>query len=188
MVIPKSGKNKRYEKAAMDKTKEANKAASIKDTSRPARDAESMKGINTKVKTNGSGYAEAETNESTSTKNKSTATKKRPSRMDEKGPNFKKRNSSTSEKDKKKGGSGEATVTPDRSAKAPKGGYKSENQDVNKIDGNNVKTMMFNDRLTLKAKANRPKTETPRRQGIAQLRNAYQVELMKKHKKEMSGK
>ena len=34
-------------KAAMEKTKEANKTAKIKDTSRPARDAESKKGVET---------------------------------------------------------------------------------------------------------------------------------------------
>lgn len=124
-------------KAAMEKTKEANKTAKIKDTSRPARDAESMKGVETKVKTSSGGYAEAETKEApkkartaVDQKKQATTKKNSPLRTPVKAPNLKKPGSSTSEKDKGKGNSKEAAATPKKPAETPKGGYKPENQDV----------------------------------------------------------
>ena len=124
-------------KAAMEKTKEANKTAKIKDTSRPARDAESMKGVETKVKTSSGGYAEAETKEApkkartaVDQKKQATTKKNSPFRTPVKAPNLKKPGSSTSEKDKEKGNSKEAAATPKKPAETPKGGYKPENQDV----------------------------------------------------------
>lgn len=124
-------------KAAMEKTKEANKTAKIKDTSRPARDAESMKGVETKVKTSSGGYAEAETKEApkkvrtaVDQKKQATTKKNSPLRTPVKAPNLKKPGSSTSEKDKGKGNSKEAAATPKKPAETPKGGYEPENQDV----------------------------------------------------------
>ena len=78
----------------------------------------------------------------------------------------------------------------------PKGGYKEENQDVEGINGNAVKTMLYNDRVKLKSRNGRPAKEsfkpaetTPTFKtnslSIANLRNDYQQELIKKRKKEM---
>lgn len=103
-------------KAAMNKTKEANKTARIKDTSRPAREEQSMKALKdyeTKVKTSNGGYAEAETKEASKKartavdrKKQVTTKKNSPRRTPVKAPNLKK------------------------PAETPKGGYKPENQDA----------------------------------------------------------
>lgn len=114
-------------KAAMDKTKEANKSASMKDTSRPTRDAESMKGVDTKVKTSGSGYAEAET---TPAKNRTTASKNRPSTMPSKGGKLENRGTNTSAKGKAKPDKPKGTMASKAKAKATKTVYSPENQDV----------------------------------------------------------
>ena len=69
----------------------------------------------------------------------------------------------------------------------PKGGYKEENQDVEGINGNAVKTMLYNDRVKLKSRNGRPAKESFKTNSlsIANLRNDYQQELIKKRKKEM---
>ena len=70
----------------------------------------------------------------------------------------------------------------------PKGGYKEENQDVEGINGNAVKTMLYNDRVKLKSRNGRPAKEPTFKTNslsIANLRNDYQQELIKKRKKEM---
>ena len=72
----------------------------------------------------------------------------------------------------------------------PKGGYKEENQDVEGINGNAVKTMLYNDRVKLKSRNGRPAKESlptfkTNSLSIANLRNDYQQELIKKRKKEM---
>ena len=72
----------------------------------------------------------------------------------------------------------------------PKGGYKEENQDVEGINGNAVKTMLYNDRVKLKSRNGRPAKESlptfkTNSLSIANLRNDYQQELLKKRKKEM---
>ena len=70
----------------------------------------------------------------------------------------------------------------------PKKGYEPENQDVNKIDNSAAKTMIYNDSVKLKVKSKRPKSAglKPSKLTISSLRNEYQQELMKKHKKELS--
>ena len=70
----------------------------------------------------------------------------------------------------------------------PKGGYKEENQDVEGINRNAVKTMLYNDRVKLKSRNGRPAKEPTFKTNslsIANLRNDYQQELIKKRKKEM---
>ena len=73
----------------------------------------------------------------------------------------------------------------------PKGGYKEENQDVEGINRNAVKTMLYNDRVKLKSRNGRPAKESfkptfkTNSLSIANLRNDYQQELIKKRKKEM---
>ena len=70
----------------------------------------------------------------------------------------------------------------------PKGGYKEENQDVEGINRNAVKTMLYNDRVKLKSRSGRPAKEPTFKTNslsIANLRNDYQQELIKKRKKEM---
>ena len=75
----------------------------------------------------------------------------------------------------------------------PKGGYKEENQDVEGINGNAVKTMLYNDRVKLKSRNGRPAKKKVATEptfktnslSIANLRNDYQQELIKKRKKEM---
>ena len=70
----------------------------------------------------------------------------------------------------------------------PVGGWKEENQDVNSINNNRAKTMLYNDRVKLKIQKERPKSSsfTRAKTTVASLRNEYQQELIKKHKKEMS--
>ena len=70
----------------------------------------------------------------------------------------------------------------------PVGGWKEENQDVNNINNNRAKTMLYNDRVKLKIQKERPKSSsfTRAKTTVASLRNEYQQELIKKHKKEMS--
>ena len=71
----------------------------------------------------------------------------------------------------------------------PVGGWKEENQDVNNINNNRAKTMLYNDRVKLKIQKERPKSSsfTRAKTTVASLRNEYQQELIKKHKKEMAG-
>lgn len=70
----------------------------------------------------------------------------------------------------------------------PVGGWKEENQDVNNINNSRVKTMLYNDRVKLKIQKERPKSSsfTGAKTTVASLRNEYQQELIKKHKKEMA--
>ena len=70
----------------------------------------------------------------------------------------------------------------------PVGGWKEENQDVNNINNSRAKTMLYNDRVKLKIQKERPKSSsfTGAKTTVASLRNEYQQELIKKHKKEMS--
>lgn len=161
-------------KAAMEKTKEANKTAKIKDTSRPARDAESMKGVETKVKTSSGGYAEAETKEApkkartaVDQKKQATTKKNSPLRTPVKTPNLKKPGSSTSEKP----------------VATPKKGYEPENQDVKGINKYPLAIKMETNRKAREVIKNRPQTKPL---SIASLRNEYQTDLIKKHKKELS--
>ena len=161
-------------KAAMEKTKEANKTAKIKDTSRPARDAESMKGVETKVKTSSGGYAEAETKEApkkartaVDQKKQATTKKNSPLRTPVKAPNLKKPGSSTSEKP----------------VATPKKGYEPENQDVKGINKYPLAIKMETNRKAREVRKNRPQTKPL---SIASLRNEYQTDLIKKHKKELS--
>lgn len=132
------------------------------------------------VRTTKAGAATAEVNTEAVKKNKkakevkkqSTTDKKAPSTTSIEAPKTKKRISNTSEK----------------TAPTPQKGYEPENQDVNKIDGNAAKTMLYNDKVKLGVKAKRPKKRSfsPAKLTISSLRNAYQQELIKKHKKEMS--
>ena len=71
----------------------------------------------------------------------------------------------------------------------PVGGWKEENQDVNNINNSRAKTMLYNDRVKLKIQKERPKSSsfTRAKTTVASLRNEYQQELIKKHKKEMAG-
>ena len=71
----------------------------------------------------------------------------------------------------------------------PVGGWKEENQDVNNINNSRAKTMLYNDRVKLKTQKERPKSSsfTRAKTTVASLRNEYQQELIKKHKKEMAG-
>jgi hypothetical protein len=71
----------------------------------------------------------------------------------------------------------------------PVGGWKEENQDVNNINNSRAKTMLYNDRVKLKIQKERPKSSsfTGAKTTVASLRNEYQQELIKKHKKEMAG-
>ena len=70
----------------------------------------------------------------------------------------------------------------------PKGGYKEENQDVEGINGNTVKTMLYNDRVKLKSRNGRPAKEsfTPAETTLASIRSEYQKNLIAKHKKEVA--
>ena len=70
----------------------------------------------------------------------------------------------------------------------PVGGWKEENQDVNNINNSRAKTMLYNDRVKLKIQKERPKSSsfTRAKTTVASLRNEYQQELIKKHKKEMA--
>ena len=161
-------------KAAMEKTKEANKTAKIKDTSRPARDAESKKAVETKVKTSSGGYAEAETKEAqkktrtaVDQKKQATTKKNSPLRTPVKAPNLKKPGSSTSEKP----------------VSTTKKGYEPENQDVKGINKYPLAIKMETNRKAREVRKNRPQTKPL---SIASLRNAYQTDLIKKHKKELS--
>ena len=70
----------------------------------------------------------------------------------------------------------------------PKGGYKEENQDVEGINGNAVKTMLYNDRVKLKSRNGRPAKESfkPAETTLASIRSEYQKNLIAKHKKEVA--
>ena len=70
----------------------------------------------------------------------------------------------------------------------PKGGYKEENQDVEGINGNAVKTMLYNDRVKLKSRNGRPAKESfkPAETTVASIRSEYQKNLIAKHKKEVA--
>ena len=70
----------------------------------------------------------------------------------------------------------------------PKGGYKEENQDVEGINGNAVKTMLYNDRVKLKSRNGRPAKESfkPAETTVASIRSEYQKNLTAKHKKEVA--
>ena len=70
----------------------------------------------------------------------------------------------------------------------PKGGYKEENQDVEGINGNAVKTMLYNDRVKLKSRNGRPAKESfkPAETTLASIRSEYQKNLTAKHKKEVA--
>ena len=70
----------------------------------------------------------------------------------------------------------------------PKGGYKEENQDVEGINGNAVKTMLYNDRVKLKSRNGRPAKEffKPAETTVASIRSEYQKNLIAKHKKEVA--
>ena len=70
----------------------------------------------------------------------------------------------------------------------PKGGYKEENQDVEGINGNAVKTMLYNDRVKLKSRNGRPAKEffKPAETTVASIRSEYQKNLTAKHKKEVA--
>ena len=70
----------------------------------------------------------------------------------------------------------------------PKGGYKEENQDVEGINGNAVKTMLYNDRVKLKSRNGRPAKEAfkPAETTVASIRSEYQKNLTAKHKKEVA--
>ena len=70
----------------------------------------------------------------------------------------------------------------------PKGGYKEENQDVEGINGNAVKTMLYNDRVKLKSRNGRPAKEffKPAETTLASIRSEYQKNLIAKHKKEIA--
>ena len=70
----------------------------------------------------------------------------------------------------------------------PKGGYKEENQDVEGINGNAVKTMLYNDRVKLKSRNGRPAKESfkPAETTVASIRSGYQKTLTAKHKKEVA--
>ena len=70
----------------------------------------------------------------------------------------------------------------------PAEGWKEENQDVNNINNSRAKTMLYNDRVKLKIQKERPKSSsfTRAKTTVSSLRNEYQQELIKKHKKEMS--
>ena len=70
----------------------------------------------------------------------------------------------------------------------PKGGYKEENQDVEGINGNAVKTMLYNDRVKLKSRSGRPAKEffKPAETTLASIRSEYQKNLIAKHKKEIA--
>ena len=70
----------------------------------------------------------------------------------------------------------------------PKGGYKEENQDVEGINGNAVKTMLYNDRVKLKSRNGRPAKEffKPAETTVASIRSEYQKNLIAKHKKEIA--
>lgn len=91
-----------------------------------------------------------------------------------------------------KGGGATALVPHDaastKETPPPKKGYEPENQDVNKINNSAAKTMIYNDSVKLKVKSKRPKRTglKPTKLTISSLRNEYQQELMKKHKKELS--
>lgn len=168
-------------KVAMNKTKEANKTARIKDTSRPAREEQSMKSLKdyeTKVKTSNGGYAEAETKEKpqTTKRRRTTVTK------DKQPP------AATSTKQKPQTSNTTEATSDTKSVPPPKKGYEPENQDVNKINGNAVKTMLYNDRVKLGIQSKRPKKRlfSPTKLTVSSLRNEYQRDLIKKHKKEMS--
>ena len=71
----------------------------------------------------------------------------------------------------------------------PAEGWKEENQDVNNINNSRAKTMLYNDRVKLKIQKERPKSSsfTRAKTTVSSLRNEYQQELIKKHKKEMAG-
>lgn len=114
-------------KAAMNKTKEANKTARIKDTSRPAREEQSMKSLKdyeTKVKTSNGGYAEAETKEKpqTTKRRRTTVTK------DKQPP------AATSTKQKPQTSNTTEATSDTKSVPPPKKGYEPENQDVRGIN------------------------------------------------------
>ena len=174
-------------KAAIDKTKEANKTASVKDISRPAREERDIKALRnheTKVSVNKSGGATAETTSapkrraSTPSTSKPTTTRDTQSLRSDAARKAESSTPSTSKPAPK------PTATPSK-------GYAVEEQDVNNINGSNAKTMLYNDRVKLKIKAQRNKTETTPRTAkvtLSTLRNEYQQELMKKHKKELAGK
>ena len=70
----------------------------------------------------------------------------------------------------------------------PKGGYKEENQDVEGINRNAVKTMLYNDRVKLKSRNGRPAKESfkPAETTVASIRSEYQKNLTAKHKKEVA--
>ena len=70
----------------------------------------------------------------------------------------------------------------------PKGGYKEENQDVEGINRNAVKTMLYNDRVKLKSRNGRPAKESfkPAETTAASIRSEYQKNLTAKHKKEVA--
>ena len=70
----------------------------------------------------------------------------------------------------------------------PKGGYKEENQDVEGINRNAVKTMLYNDRVKLKSRNGRPAKESfkPAETTVASIRSEYQNNLTAKHKKEVA--
>ena len=70
----------------------------------------------------------------------------------------------------------------------PKGGYKEENQDVEGINGNAVKTMLYNDRVKLKSRNGRPAKESfkPAETTLASIRSEYQKNIIAKHKKEVA--
>ena len=70
----------------------------------------------------------------------------------------------------------------------PKGGYKEENQDVEGINRNAVKTMLYNDRVKLKSRNGRPAKESfkPAATTVASIRSEYQNNLIAKHKKEVA--
>ena len=70
----------------------------------------------------------------------------------------------------------------------PKGGYKEENQDVEGINRNAVKTMLYNDRVKLKSRNGRPAKESfkPVETTVASIRSEYQKNLTAKHKKEVA--
>ena len=112
-------------KAAMNKTKEANKTARIKDTSRPVREEQSMKALKdyeTKVKTSNGGYAEAETKEASKKARTAVDRKKARTAVDRKKQVTTKKNSPLRTPVK--------APNLKKPAETPKGSYKPENQDA----------------------------------------------------------